>query len=350
MSLDPTVTRSLSRGLGPLPATGLGSPLDEAIGQPGVTDVLVNADGSIWLDRGDGVGPWAGASVPAQGLRPLAVRLAALAGRRLDESMPWVDGLLPGGIRLHALLPPIAADGVHISLRVPRREAIDLDDLVQRGSIDRFGRRVLDALVASRVGFLITGGTGSGKTTVLGALLARVPGSERIVLVEDVRELVVAHPHVVCLQSRPDNVEGRGAVGLSEVVRQALRMRPDRLVVGEVRGCEIRDLMLALNTGHEGGCGTLHANGMAEVPARVEALAALAGVGPEAARTQLGAAIQAVVHLRRVHGQRGLGAVGAVSADGRRVLPAWSWTGSPSGAGPSIGPGAEGLRRRGVDP
>jgi pilus assembly protein CpaF len=158
---------------------------------------------------------------------------------------------------------------------------------------------LLRRLVERRVSLLVTGGTGTGKTTLLGGLLAEVPAHERVVLVEDVRELAVDHPHVVRLQGRAANVEGRGEVTLVDLVRQALRMRPDRLVVGEVRGAEVRELLAALNTGHEGGCGTVHANSPEDVVARFEALGALAGLSRAAVHAQFASAVQAVVHVRR---------------------------------------------------
>ncbi|TQJ49270.1 ATPase, T2SS/T4P/T4SS family [Phycicoccus sp. SLBN-51] len=210
-------------------------PLEPHLRDPLVTDVLVNGDGSVWLDRGDGLEAAAGEPLGPDAARLLAVRLAGQAGRRLDESQPWVDGLLPGGVRLHAVLPPLVDGGAHLSLRVPRRSLSRLDDLEVAGMFDAGTGDLLRRLVERRVSFLVTGGTGSGKTTLLGALLAEVPGDERVVLVEDVRELSVAHPHVVRLQSRSANVEGAGEVTLVDLVRQALRMRPDRLVVGEVR-------------------------------------------------------------------------------------------------------------------
>ena len=274
-------------------------PLEPHLRDPLVTDVLVNGDGSVWLDRGDGLEPAAGEPLGADAARLLAVRLAGQAGRRLDESQPWVDGLLPGGVRLHAVLPPLVDGGAHLSLRVPRRSLSRLDDLQFAGMFDPSTGDLLRRLVERRVSFLVTGGTGSGKTTLLGALLAEVPGDERVVLVEDVRELSVAHPHVVRLQSRSANVEGAGEVTLVDLVRQALRMRPDRLVVGEVRGAEVRELLAALNTGHDGGGGTVHANSPADVVPRFEALGALAGLDRPAVHAQLVSAVQAVVHLRR---------------------------------------------------
>lgn len=274
-------------------------PLQHLLDQPGVTDVLVNGPDQIWVDRGQGLLRERGDLGDAESVRRLAVRLAGLAGRRLDDASPFVDGLLPGGVRLHAILPPLVDGGAHISLRVPRRHAPSLADLVDWGAMPASFVPVLDALMSSRTSFLVTGGTGAGKTTVLAGLLARVAVTERVVVVEEVAELAVDHPHVVRLQSRPPNVEGRGAVGLEVLVRQCLRMRPDRIVVGEVRGGEVRDLLAALNTGHDGGCGTVHANGTADVVARVEALGALAGMPPEATRVQLASAVRVIVHLRR---------------------------------------------------
>ncbi|HYO84995.1 MAG TPA: TadA family conjugal transfer-associated ATPase [Dermatophilaceae bacterium] len=291
---------------------GAGS-VQHLLDDPTVTDVLVNGCRGVWVDRGRGLERAGKGPVDPPTARRLAVRLAALAGRRLDDAAPYVDGLLPGGVRLHAVLPPLVDDAAHISLRVPRRIVPTLDELVGWGSIPETWREVFTALVASRTSFLITGGAGTGKTTLLAALLGSVEPGHRIVIVEDVRELVVDHPHVVRLQSRPANVEERGAVGLVTLVRQSLRMRPDRLVVGEVRGAEVRELLAALNTGHEGGCGTLHANGTADVVARVEALGALAGLSPEATRTQLVSAVRVVVHLRRRAGLRLVEAIGVLS-------------------------------------
>ena len=213
---------------------GLG-PLEACVADPDVTDVLVNGDGSVWLDRGNGGVQRADLDLEPPAARRLAVRLAGLAGRRLDESQAWVDGLLPSGIRLHAILPPLVDGGAHVSLRVPRASAVGLAALRARGMFDGAVEELLRALVRGRCSFVVSGGTGCGKTTLLAAMLAEVPEAERIVVVEDVRELAVAHPHVVRLQGRGPNIEGQGAVRLVDLVRQALRMRPDRLVVGEVR-------------------------------------------------------------------------------------------------------------------
>lgn len=277
-------------------------PLDDLLRRPGVTDVVVNGPRDVYVDRGMGMERTDVEFLDDDQVRRLAVRLAAQAGRRLDDASPFVDGRLPSGVRLHAVLAPVASPGTAISLRVPAARSVGLDELQAWGAMPPEGSRVLRSIVAGRVPFLVTGGTGSGKTTLLGAMLAEVPASERLVLVEDARELVPDHPHCVRLEGRPANAEGAGAIPLTILVRQALRMRPDRLVVGEVRGAELTDLLTALNTGHEGGCGTLHANSVADVPARLEALAALGGLGREACHAQVAAALRVVIHVRRAAG------------------------------------------------
>ncbi|MFC7487255.1 TadA family conjugal transfer-associated ATPase [Knoellia sp. CPCC 206453] len=294
-------------------------PLEPWIGLATVTDVLVNGDGAVWVDRGGGVED-TGVRLDAGAARALATRLAGLARRRLDEAQPWVDGVLPGGVRLHAILPPLAESGTHLSLRVPRHQPVGVDGLVALGAVGDGLAEVLRRVVAARLSFVVVGGTGVGKTTVLGALLSECASHERIVVVEDVRELAPAHPHVVRLQGRIPNVEGVGGVTMVDLVRQALRMRPDRLVVGEVRGAEVREMLAALNTGHDGGAGTLHANGLGEAPARFEALGALAGLGREAVHAQLRGAVQVVIEVARVGPSRFVRAVGVTRWTGAEVV------------------------------
>jgi pilus assembly protein CpaF len=274
-------------------------PLEPLLRDPTVTDVLVNGPGEVWVDAGDGLRLTEVRFADESAVRRLAQRLAAVAGRRLDDTAPYTDARLPGGVRLHAVLPPIASVGTALSLRLPRRRAFTLEELVAAGTIPAAGAVLLGGLVAARVAFLVTGGTGSGKTTILSSLLSLADPRERLILVEDSAELRPAHPHVVGLESRPPNVEGAGGVTLHDLVRQALRMRPDRLVVGEVRGREVVDLLAALNTGHEGGCATVHANTPADVPARLEALACAAGLSRDAVHSQLAAALDVVIHLVR---------------------------------------------------
>ncbi|MCW2775860.1 MAG: type secretion system protein [Nocardioides sp.] len=274
-------------------------PLEPLLRTPHVTDVLVNGADHVYLDRGSGLELTPVRFPDEASVRRLAQRLAALGGRRLDDATPYVDLRLPDGTRFHAVLAPLARPGTLVSLRVPRQRTFDLDELVGLDTLTPDTARILQAIVDARLAFLVSGGTGSGKTTLLAALLSRVAADERIVLVEDASELRPDHPHVVALEGRPPNIEGAGAVEVRVLVRQALRMRPDRLVVGEVRGGEVVDLLAALNTGHEGGCGTLHANSAADVPARVEALALAAGLGRDAAHSQLASAVHAVLHLAR---------------------------------------------------
>ena len=274
-------------------------PLEPLLRLPGVTDVLVNGAGEVHLDRGAGLERTDVTFPDEASVRRLAQRLAAHGGRRLDDATPYVDLRLADGTRFHAVLAPIARPGTVISLRVPRPTGFTLAELVAAGTVAPRLADLLGRVVAHRLAFLVSGGTGTGKTTLLAALLGEVPAAERIVLVEDASELRPRHPHVVALEARPPNVEGAGALDVAVLVRQALRMRPDRLVVGEVRGADVVELLAALNTGHEGGCGTLHANSAVDVPARVEALAQAAGLGRAAAHSQLASAIDVVLHLAR---------------------------------------------------
>lgn len=303
-------------------------PLEAVLTEPGVTDVLVNGIGGVWVDRGQGLRRESVDLGSPEEVRQLAVRLAGLSGRRLDDTSPCVDGLLPGGIRLHAVLPPLVEGAAHLSLRVPRAVVPSMEEMLRLGTVDELGARVLRQLVARRLAFVVSGGTGSGKTTLLATLLGMVDPEDRILVVEDVRELAVVHPHVVRMQSRSANVEGRGAIDMTHLVKQSLRMRPDRVVVGEVRGPELRELLAALNTGHEGGCGTVHANAIEDVVARFEALGALADMTPAAVHAQLASALDCVLHVKRLPGRRVLSQVGVLQAGaGGRVVcrPALEW-------------------------
>jgi pilus assembly protein CpaF len=273
---------------------------------PTVTDVFANGPAGVWVDRGAGL-----ARVPLvlseRRLRELAVRLVSLGGRHIDEASPCVDARLEGGIRVHAVLPPISPRGTLLSIRLPSDTRVPVTD-----------PRLLE-LVASRSNLLITGAAGSGKTTLLAALLSCAAPTERIVAIEDVAELRVDHPHFVSLEARQANLEGVGEVSLARLLREALRMRPDRLVLGECRGAEVRELLSALNTGHDGGAGTLHANSLADVPARLEALGALAGMSDVAVARQAVSAIGAVVHLVRDASGRRVQAIGRLTITGGRL-------------------------------
>ncbi|NUP29714.1 MAG: TadA family conjugal transfer-associated ATPase [Nocardia sp.] len=315
--------------------TGAGV-LEPLLHDPAVADVLVTAPDAVWIDRGRGVERTATTFPDEAAVRRLAQRLALSAGRRLDDAQPWVDGQLSGrelllgqnfGVRLHAVLAPVARAGTCLSLRILRPATQGLDALVRAGAVPPDAETLLRQIIRSRLAFLVVGGTGAGKTTLLSALLAEVGQGERIICVEDAAELAPPHPHVVRLVARPPNIEGAGEITLRDLVRQALRMRPDRLVVGEVRGAEVVDLLTALNTGHDGGAGTVHANSPQEVVARLEALAGLGGMGRSALHSQLAAAVQVVLHVRRrADGFRYLGEIGVVQRDPSghvEIGPAW---------------------------
>jgi pilus assembly protein CpaF len=324
--------------------TGAGV-LETLLVQPDVSDVLVTAPDEVWVDRGHGLERADVEFADEAAVRRLAQRLALAAGRRLDDAQPWVDGRLPGtpganfGVRLHAVLSPVAQAGTCLSLRVLRPATQGLAALHRSGTLTDESHDLLFRIIQARLAFLVVGGTGAGKTTLLAAMLGTVSPRERIVCVEDAAELAPNHPHVVRLVARPPNIEGVGEVSVRHLVRQALRMRPDRIVVGEVRGAEVVDLLTALNTGHDGGAGTVHANSPEEVPARLEALAALGGMDRAALHSQLGAAVQVVLHCRRdTRGKRTLAEIAVLdrpTGEDVVVVPAWrdGW-----------GPGADRLR------
>ncbi len=324
-------------------------PLDPLLGDPVVTDVLVNGPEEVWVDRGGGLEQVRSGFRDAAEVRQLAQRLSAACGRRLDDSHPYVDARLPNGTRLHAVLPPVATRGPYLSLRTFRPRSFTLADLSSAGTVPEPIAPVLEAIVASKLAYLVTGGTGSGKTTLLSTLLGLVPPDERIVIVEDAAELRPAHPHVVPLEGRTANAEGAGEITMRELVRQALRMRPDRIVVGECRGAEVVELLAALNTGHDGGAGTLHANAPADVPARLEALGATGGLARDALHAQLAAALQVVVQVRRSSTGRVLDEICVLRADEatRRVVAVSAWR-YGRGVGPAAGVLAAMLDQRGV--
>jgi pilus assembly protein CpaF len=308
-------------------------PLQPLLQQPGVTDVLVNGPDSVWVDRGAGLERASVQFTDEAAVRGLAQRLAALAGRRLDDACPYVDAALPDGTRLHAVLPPVAPTGTCLSLRTFTARAFTITDLEAAGTLRNGASLLLRAIVRARAAFLVSGGTGSGKTTLLTSMLGLIDPRERLILVEDAAELRPAHPHVVRLTARPPNVEGAGEVSLRDLVRQALRMRPDRLVVGEVRGAEVVELLTALNTGHAGSGGTLHANSAAQLPARLEALGGLGRLDRHAVRSQVAAALQVAIHLDRgADGGRLLTEIGVFQRDKdeMRVVPAWRYDVGPA--------------------
>lgn len=289
--------------------------LAELLADAAVTDVFVNGPRRVFVDRGNGLESRPALPLDESGVRTLAVRLIALGGRHVDEATPCVDVRLHDGIRVHAVLPPVSPAGTLLSIRVPRLTRFTLEQLDADGFFALVARSRVQSLVDARTNVLVTGAAGSGKTTLLSAMLASAAPTDRIVAIEDVAELLVDHEHFVSLEARQANLEGAGEVGMTRLVREALRMRPDRLVVGECRGAEVRELLAALNTGHDGGAGTLHANSLADVPARMEALGALAGLGVSAIARQVVSAIGAVLHVERHGGERRLVQLGRFSLD-----------------------------------
>jgi pilus assembly protein CpaF len=257
-------------------------------------------------------------------VRALASRLVAAGGRRLDDGSPCVDVRLDGGYRIHAVLPPISTAGTLLSVRIRREQVFTMDELRCGGMFGKTVQDVLERVVEQKLSFLISGATGSGKTTLLSTMLSLCSPYERMVLIEDASELNPVHPHVVSLESRHGNLEGGGEVDLGELVRQALRMRPDRLVVGECRGAEVRELLTAMNTGHTGGGGTIHANTATAVPARLTALGALAGLGQDAVRLQASSALDVVIHVDRLPRGRRVACIGVMEdgEGGLAVVPA----------------------------
>jgi pilus assembly protein CpaF len=281
-------------------ATGLG-PLEPLLSDTRVDEVMVNGPGEVWVERAGRIEPTAVRFASEAELMHSIERILAPLGRRVDEASPLCDARLPDGSRVNVVIPPLALGGPCLTIRRFRRHGFSLDDLVAGGTLVAALASFLAACVRARATVLVSGGTGSGKTTTLNALSGAIPDGERIVTIEDAAELRLRQQHVVRLEARPANVEGRGEVTIRALVANALRMRPDRIVVGEVRGAEALDMLQALNTGHEGSLTTVHANSPSDALRRVETLALMAGVGlPHAAiREQVATAIDVVVHQAR---------------------------------------------------
>lgn len=301
-SLQPVLPRS--QRLEVIDALIVGSedfgPLEPLLDIPQVTDILINAPDEVWVDCGQGLQRVACTWRDEQDLRDFAMRLANLSHRRLDEANPWVDAQLPNGIRMHAVIPPLSVQGTALSLRIPAPSTFTLETMVASDALSVRGFNVLLGILSAGLSFIVCGGTGTGKTTMLAAMLARVTADQRIVVVEDSAELAIAHPHVVSLQTRVANTEGVGAISLHTLIRQALRMRPDRLIVGEVRGVEVADLLNALNTGHAGSGTTVHANSAQSVPERIESLGLLAGMPRDAIHAQLVCGVKVIIQMAKV--------------------------------------------------
>ena len=293
---------------------GLGS-LEPLLADPDVDEVMVNGPGAVWVERAGRVGRTQLGFGSEAELRHAIERILAPLGRRVDEACPLVDARLPDGSRVNVVIPPLSLDGPILTIRRFRRRGLSPDELVALGTLTEPLRDFLAGCVRARLNVLVSGGTGSGKTTTLNALSRFVPAGERIVTVEDAAELRLQQPHVVRLESRPPGLEGRGEVTIRALVRNALRMRPDRIVVGEVRGPEALDMLAAMTTGHDGSLSTVHAGSPEEALRRVETLALMADVAlPHAAvREQVADAIDLVVHqVRARDGSRRVVAVSEV--------------------------------------
>jgi pilus assembly protein CpaF len=312
-ALDPETREVLTARIVRL-ATGLG-PLEPLLADPSVDEVMVNGPSDVWVERRGLIERAPVAFASEAELLHAVERVLAPLGRRVDEASPMCDARLPDGSRVNVVVPPLAVDGACMTIRRFRPPGFSLEDLVANGTLPPGVAEFLAVCVRRRASILVSGGTGSGKTTTLNALSGAIPDGERIVTVEDAAELALRQEHVVRLEARPPNVEGRGEVTIRALVRNALRMRPDRIVVGEVRGGEALDMLSALTTGHEGSLTTVHATSAAEALRRIETLALMADLGlpHEAIRDQVGAAIELVVHQRRMpDGSRAVACVAEV--------------------------------------
>jgi pilus assembly protein CpaF len=293
---------------------GLG-PLEDLLADPSVEEVMVNGHDRVYVERGGRIESAGVSFGDEEELRNAIERILAPLGRRIDELSPMVDARLADGSRVNVVIPPLAVDGPALSIRRFGAERPGPDELVELGTLTPGQRGLLEVAVAGRRSILISGGTGSGKTTLLNALSSFIPEGERVVTIEDAAELRLQQRHVVRLESRPASVEGRGEVSVRDLLRNALRMRPDRIVIGEVRGPEALDLLTALNTGHDGALSTVHANSPVDALSRLETLALMAGLGlpHEAIAEQVQRGIELVVHLeRRADGSRRVAEIGEV--------------------------------------
>jgi pilus assembly protein CpaF len=280
---------------------GLG-PLEPFIRDPEVTEIMVNNYDTVYVERGGKI-YWTGARFfDVEQLRRAIEKVVARVGRRIDESSPYVDARLPDGSRVNAIIPPLAIDGPCLTIRKFAADPYGTEDLLTFGTLSPEAVTLLQASVAGRINLLVSGGTGAGKTTTLNVLSSYLPETERIITIEDAAELRLQQPHVVRLEARPPNIEGKGEVTIRDLVRNALRMRPDRIVVGEVRGGEALDMLQAMNTGHDGSISTVHANSPRDVLSRLETMVLMSGMDltVRAVREQVAAAIDVIVHQARL--------------------------------------------------
>ena len=276
-------------------------PIQELLDDPSISEIMVNGPGEIWIERAGTISLNDGAFESSEQLMRIIDRMVRSSGRRVDQSSPMVDARLPDGSRLNVVLPPLSVDGPAITIRKFTSSGLDIDDLVASGTISASGADFLRDAVASRMNVLVSGGTGTGKTTVLNILSSFIDRDERVVTIEDAVELTLRLPNLIRLEARPSNSEGAGEVNIRELVRNSLRMRPNRIVVGEVRGSETIDMLQAMNTGHEGSLSTVHANSPRDALRRLETMILLAGVDLplRAVREQIASSIDVIVHLAR---------------------------------------------------
>lgn len=287
---------------------GLG-PLEPLLADPRISDILVNGPAQTWVERGGRLERSAVSFDDEAHLRRVIDRIVSRVGRRIDERSPMVDARLPDGSRVNAVIPPLAIDGASLSIRRFGSEALTLQTLLRLQALTPAMAELVSALVQARINVLISGGTGSGKTTMLNAMSASIPSGERIITIEDAAELQLQQPHVVRLESRPPNIEGEGEVSQRALVRNSLRMRPDRIILGEVRGAEVLDMLQAMNTGHDGSMTTVHANSPRDALTRLEHMLGMAGLqlDSRAIRQQIGSALSVVIQMARLSdGQRKL--------------------------------------------
>jgi pilus assembly protein CpaF len=280
---------------------GLG-PLEPFVRDPEVTEIMVNGWDTIYVERA-GKLYWTGTKFhDEQQLRRTIDKIVAKVGRRVDEASPYVDARLPDGSRVNAIIQPLAIDGPSLTIRKFATDPYQADDLIEFGTMTSPVSKFLDACVRGRINIMVSGGTGAGKTTTLNVLSSFIPDDERIITIEDAAELKLQQPHVVRLESRPPNIEGKGAVTIRDLVRNALRMRPDRIVVGECRGSEALDMLQAMNTGHDGSISTIHSNSPRDSLSRLETITMMAGMelSPKSIREQISSAIQLIVHQQRL--------------------------------------------------
>jgi pilus assembly protein CpaF len=309
---------------------GLG-PLEALLADDSVDDIMVNGPDTVFVERRGKLEPSPVRFRDNAHVMAVAARIVAGAGRRIDEATPLVDARLADGSRVNIIIPPLALDGPTISIRKFARKRLDLASLVAGGSLSPAMAALLRVAAAARLNILISGGTGSGKTTLLNALSQAISPDERIVTIEDAAELQLAQPHVVRLETRPPSLEGRGEIGMRDLFRNALRMRPDRIILGEIRGGEALDMLQAMNTGHDGSLGTIHANRPAEALTRLENMIGMAGVALPlgALRTQIASAIQMIVQVARgrdgVRRITSIAEVAGLEGDSIRVEELFSW-------------------------